>query len=144
MEFVIKSILPLPFGYCEYKDGIKLKDLCNLYKEFCSKPDRWFLCGMHAKHMTTELCKWTEKLFCWWIPILPILLNCPQIDVDGDYLWSMRQDWLRTHCDYILQCVHRDHLLGCWVFIMKSALTITCNLSIWEVKVGEAGVQSHP
>lgn len=89
MEFVIKSILPLPFEYCEYKDGIKLKDLCNLYKEFCSKPDRWFLCDAHAKCMTTELCKWTEELFCWRIPILPVLLNCPQIDVDGDYdLWG--------------------------------------------------------
>lgn len=143
MEFVIKSILPLPFEYCEYNDGIKLKDLCNLYKEFCSKPDRWFLCDMHAK--LTELCKGTAESFCWWIlsyPFLWIVLKL--MWMVSDYLWSMGQEWLRTPCDYILQCVHRDHLLGCWVFIIKSALTITCNLSIWEVKVGEPEVQSHP
>lgn len=35
-EFVIKLILLLIFGYCEYKDGIRLEDLCNFYKEFYS------------------------------------------------------------------------------------------------------------
>lgn len=143
MEFVIKSISPLPFGYCEYKDGIKLKDLCNLSKEFCSKPDRWFLCDMHAKFMTTELGKWTAESFCWWILSYPFLWTVLKL-MWMVTIWSMRQEWLRIHGDYILQCVHWDHLFGYWVFIFKPALTITRNLSIWKVKVGKPGVQSHP
>lgn len=136
-EFVIKSILPLTFGYCEYKDGIRLEDLCNLYKEFYSQPDRWFLYDKHVNvclqsfesgwqshsvaesyltHSSTLFSRWW-----WW------------------WLWSMEQEWLGNHCDYIFQCVYSITFLD--VSHFKSVLALTCNPSIWEVKAGRTRVQ---